>query len=281
MITIFTIPKPFKGHIKTIQRNAIKSWIALKPKCEVILFGNEDGVLEAANEFKVKCISKIEKNHLNTPLLSSAFKMAKAEASNNILVYVNSDMIFFQDLLQTIQSIKINKYFGCGRRVDLDINFEINLENKKWVQNILQDSRINGKLHGYSGIDYFIFKNHYIDLPKFTVGRLGWDNWVLYQVRSSKVPIIDCTKSIYTIHQNHNYHHIKNKRKNNYNVEAKANYQLIGGKNKMLTIREADLICINGVVKSPEFPNNIFLGLSRLYLWRKLLEFKRYFNVGE
>ncbi len=31
MITIFAIPKPFKGHIDVIQRNAIQSWTKLSP----------------------------------------------------------------------------------------------------------------------------------------------------------------------------------------------------------------------------------------------------------
>ena len=32
MLTIFTIPKPFVGHIGVIQRNAIISWLNLSPK---------------------------------------------------------------------------------------------------------------------------------------------------------------------------------------------------------------------------------------------------------
>ena len=51
MITIFTIPKPFKGHINTIQRNAIQSWMQLKPECEIILFGDDYGVSDIAKEF--------------------------------------------------------------------------------------------------------------------------------------------------------------------------------------------------------------------------------------
>lgn len=51
-ITVFTIPKPFEGHIGTIQRNAIQSWCNLKPRPDVILFGDEKGVGDAAEYFK-------------------------------------------------------------------------------------------------------------------------------------------------------------------------------------------------------------------------------------
>ena len=70
MITIFTIPKPFHEHNGVIQRNAIKSWIQLKPKCEIILFGDDDGVAEAAEKFNVTHIPFIEKNESYTVLIN-------------------------------------------------------------------------------------------------------------------------------------------------------------------------------------------------------------------
>ncbi len=62
MLTIFTIPKPFRGHINTIQRNAIKSWIKLFPSCEVILLGNREGLEETVEELEIKHIPEVIKN---------------------------------------------------------------------------------------------------------------------------------------------------------------------------------------------------------------------------
>ncbi len=59
MITIFTIPKPFKGHISVIQKNAIKSWTLLEPSCEIILFGDEEGAEEIAQELSLRHIKNI------------------------------------------------------------------------------------------------------------------------------------------------------------------------------------------------------------------------------
>ena len=71
MVTILTVPKPFKGHIDTIQRNAIKSWLKLYPKCEIILFGDDESIAKAAEEFKnealmifTRDISKVETSTL-------------------------------------------------------------------------------------------------------------------------------------------------------------------------------------------------------------------------
>ena len=48
MITFFSTPKPFRGHIGVIQRNAIQSWRLTHPDAEVILFGDEAGAAEVA-----------------------------------------------------------------------------------------------------------------------------------------------------------------------------------------------------------------------------------------
>ena len=48
MLTIFSIPKPFIGHVGVIQMNALRSWTFLDPKCEIVIFGDEPGIAEAA-----------------------------------------------------------------------------------------------------------------------------------------------------------------------------------------------------------------------------------------
>ena len=99
MFTIFTIPKSFKDHVKVIQRNAIKSWLALWPQCEVILLGDDEGVSDVAAEFGILHIPKIEKNEFGTPLLNSAFNLAQKSAKNQILVHLGADIILMNDNL--------------------------------------------------------------------------------------------------------------------------------------------------------------------------------------
>ena len=62
MLTIFTIPKAFNGHIDIIQRNAIKSWTLLEPKCQVILAGDDEGTDLAARDLGVEHIAKLTRN---------------------------------------------------------------------------------------------------------------------------------------------------------------------------------------------------------------------------
>jgi len=46
VLTFFTTAKPFLGHAKIIQRNALKSWTLVHPDVEVIVFGDEHGSAE-------------------------------------------------------------------------------------------------------------------------------------------------------------------------------------------------------------------------------------------
>ncbi len=277
MLTIFTVPKPFQGHINIIQRNAIRSWLKLSPECEVILFGDDEGIDKAAAEFEVLHIPKIEKTEFGTPLLSSAFNLAQKAAKNEILLYLNTDIILTSDLISAIQQIKKPLFLMSGRRWNLDIKEEINFNKVDWEEKLLKKITEEGKLHGFSGIDYFVFpRNLPHNLPPFAVGRPGWDNWLIYHIRSLKIPVIDATQAITVIHQAHDYSHsIYGEKTRVGGPEAGRNLKLAGGFSCMMTLRDANWALVKEGLKRPPFPRIIFAKLSLFYLWRLILAFKR------
>ena len=104
-VTIFTTPKLFRGHFGTIQTNAIRSWLSLRPACEVILFGNDEGIADVAAELGVQHIPEVECNEYGTPLFSSIFSVAQNIASNQIMCFVSADIILMSDFLPAVQSV--------------------------------------------------------------------------------------------------------------------------------------------------------------------------------
>jgi hypothetical protein len=66
MLSILAFPKPFRGHIATIQRNAIGSWTRLRPQCEIFLFGDDEGTAEVAKEFSVCHVPEMARNEYGT-----------------------------------------------------------------------------------------------------------------------------------------------------------------------------------------------------------------------
>lgn len=232
MLTIFTIPKPFKDpHINIIQRNAIQSWCRLEPKCEIILFGNDYGIKEVAEEFGLINIGDIKKNEFGTPLLDFVFEKAQQIASKDILCYVNADIILTSNFISIIEQINLKKFLLIGKRCNKDIDYELDFDSAYTENQLIELANKNGYIESEWAIDYFVFNKGLINkMPAFAVGRAGWDNWFIYNARRRRIPVVDITKSTFVIHQNHNYNHIQRKKGIKYEgPESDMNLSIIGG----------------------------------------------------
>lgn len=82
MITIFSTPKPFRGHFEIIQRNAIQSWLRLRPGCEIILLGNDEGTAE----FNLRHVAEWTNDKLTVCLTKTALKFCHGEFLRKTLV---------------------------------------------------------------------------------------------------------------------------------------------------------------------------------------------------
>src|SRR6186713_2865082 len=103
MLTVFSLPKPFKDHIGLIQTNAVRSWKRLAPDCQVILCGNEPGIKEAAAQEGVEYLPEIARNEFGTPLLNDAFQKVIALARHPYMCYVNGDIILLSDVRTALE----------------------------------------------------------------------------------------------------------------------------------------------------------------------------------
>jgi hypothetical protein len=216
MITIFSVPKPFVGHIAIIQFNALKSWISLRPACDIILCGNEPGIAEAATRFGVKHIPDLSCNEYGTPLLNSAFAKVSEASRSPYLCYVNTDIILLSDMLKAVERIQADKFLMIGKRRNVDIDHEIDFECSDWESQVRKIAQMNGQLATQYYIDYFVFaRNRKLEkIPPFAVGRPRWDSWFVYRALSLGVRVIDATQAVMAIHQNHDYVHIPEKNEN-------------------------------------------------------------------
>jgi len=262
MITLFTTTKPFLGDIAVIQENAIRSWKRLKPECEIILFDNEKGSAEIAKELGIIHIPEVKRNEFGTPLINDMFEKAQKIAKNDILAYVNADIILTDDFLKNVSKIKIEKFLAVGKRWDLDIKENINFDKPDWERILRERVVKEGVLHGPAAIDYFVFpKGLWKKIPSFALGRTLWDNWLLYDTWISGVPLIDVTKVVKIIHQNHKVHIPQGQRKNVWKgPEVKINQKLAGGLSHALTIRDASKVLTSNGLKDPEL--NLYRILS-------------------
>ena len=130
--------------------------------------------------------------------------------------------------------------------VESIIDFSSQFESNIFFKNAQQEA-IKGIS---SAIDLFCFtKGVYKNIPKFTVGRPGFDNWLLWKARRTFIPVIDITLDSKIFHQNHsfNYKGIKSHADVLNSKEAKLNYKLMGEKG--LSLNDTNWILNDGILK--------------------------------
>ena len=110
MITIFCTPKNFEGIFNTIQKNAIRSWRQLSKDIEIIIFGNSKGAKEISIEVEGIYYPEVKCSKNGVPLLSDLFHKANKIASFDILLFINSDILLPQNIIEAIKNIKISLY---------------------------------------------------------------------------------------------------------------------------------------------------------------------------
>jgi hypothetical protein len=231
MLTLFAIPKAFHGHVGMIQRNAILSWTLLNPRPEIILLGDDEGTAEVAQEFNLKHVPEIGRNQFGTPLMSSLFEIAQATGQGPLFAYINADIILMDDFLQAIERVPFQRFMLTGQRWNLDV--EEPLQGQQvWQTQIRDRVTRQGQREGPQAMDYFVFtRDTYTDIPPFAIGRLCWDNWMLYKALNLGIPLIDATEAIMAVHQNHDYNHHPEGRQGVFSGEEAAhNLHLLGGK---------------------------------------------------
>lgn len=243
MLSIFSCPKAFRGHIGIIQRNAMESWKLLVPAPQVILIGNEEGTKEICRQLGFQHYPDVKCNEYGTPYMSSIFQIGQKESHYLFVCYINSDIILRQDFVRAMEKLigLKNRFMAVGRRWDVPIKESLKFGHPSWEEELVLLIKKEGKLEHHSAIDCLFFpKGLIVDFPEFTLGRPLWDNWLIFDIKRKKIPIIDYTPVVMLVHQSHDYSHSHLPGGVWDGPEAKANLKLAGGYRHAFTIADAD-----------------------------------------
>ncbi len=238
---MFAIPKPFRGPIAAIQQNAIRSWAELRPACEIILFGAEEGTAELSTRYGIVHVPNICRNEYGTPLLHSVFEEAERISRHPLMCYVNADIILLSDFMKAVGQVRRRSFLLCGQRWNLDLTQAVDFGDPAWEERLRQAARAAGSLAGMDYLDYFVFPRGFLgSLPAFAVGRPGWDNWLVYRARARWGAVIDASEAIMAVHQNHDYAHVPDREGEQWmGPEARRNLELVGGRPYWFTLADA------------------------------------------
>jgi len=269
MITFFTIPKSFAGHIGVIQRNAIQSWTLLRPRCEVLLLGNDATLQPVARELGVRALDGLACNRFGTPLVSAAFRLAAAQARHELLCYVNADILLRSDFPAAVARLPGRPFLMVGQRWDVAVTQRLDFTNPRWEAALAR----RGRLHRAAGSDYFVFPRGcgLEEMPDFAVGRQGWDNWLIGHARRSGIPVVDATFATCVLHQDHDYAHIPDGDGCSYQgIESEENLTLFGEGEKCWNLAYVThLLLPDGLRASPR-SRSVLRRMRKLHGQRRL-----------
>jgi len=244
VLSLFTIPKAFQGHFGYIQRNAIQSWTRLHPDIEIILFGDDEGTAQVAQDFGLRHEPDMARNEFGTYRVDVVFSRAQALARREVVCYVNCDIILMGDFCRALHRLRSvhPEFLMVGRRTDVDILGPWPFDDPQAEERLRDLALRSGRTRGPDWIDYFAFSRglYGSDIPPFGVGRTCWDDWLVWKVLDRRVPVVDVSSFVLAVHQNHDYSHHPQGRQGVWRgSEAACNAQLAGGWKQLRTIEDS------------------------------------------
>jgi len=242
MLTLFTAPKPFVGHIGVIQENALRSWKALGSDVDIVVLGDEPGLAQAAADLGVIHLDSVDRAESGAPRLRSVLAAARGASHQPCLCYLNADIILLADFLPAVRRVaeRLTRFLLLGQRWDLDVTEPLSFD-PGWERSLRENLGRAGRLHRPVGSDYFVFPaDIFVELPDFILGRSGWDNWMIFEARRRRIPVVDATAAVTIVHQNHDYAHLPGGQKHHRHPESQVNLDLAGGRETIFRIEDAD-----------------------------------------
>ena len=291
MLTLFTTGKPFRGHSGVIQRNALRSWTFLHPDVEIILFGDEEGAAEAARALAIRHVPHTERNENGRPLLNCLFDKANEIARHGILCYSNCDIILLPDFCRALEQVKRSheQFLMVGRRWDTNITQPIDFTRSDWAEQTRERAFIANEQRSGDWIDYFAFHLglYHKKIPPLLLGRVYWDNWLVWKAAKEGATVVDVSDTVVAIHQNHDYgYHPQGQAGVWAGEEARLNFLLVGSCWHLKTIESATLRLTERGIVPVHVPWHVVVRRQwdtlrlcfRMRLWHPLLNRSRPFR---
>lgn len=203
-LTIVSVPFPFNDNKLTIvhQHNAIKSWLLLDPRPEILLIGDEYGIADVATQYGVRHAGGVKRNKLGDLSMASIFKRINENVDTDWIAYLDCDTILFDDFVHTFEycSGRWDNCMICAGRWDAKIPNAIDFSSPNWRQKVLDAVYKLGK----KGSDWFVYrKGFYQHIPDCSIGKGAWDGWMIAAALKQGFPVINAEKTCKAVHQQH------------------------------------------------------------------------------
>lgn len=245
MLTILCSPKPFVDEAAWNQLNALRSWRAIHPDVEIIVFGAPEGAAEAAAEVGATLVPAVVTSPSGAPSFNAMAAYAEEVGRHAFIVYANCDILLNETIMHAMSATRqrFGRFLLVGERLDLAQGVTVDVRQPYWAKT-LSELVAEGRLtvHGPTGADYFGFvRGMWVDLPPVFMGRAMCDQALIHSCLKRRIPIIDSTLAVVNVHQYHGYQHVQGGQTTVFAGEDRtAMARTHGLKHSLPTITDAD-----------------------------------------
>jgi len=207
MLTIITTPKPLDlGSNRLAFLNAIRSWVRLVPRPEILVFGGDRALVE--NEGG-KWIGDFKGTPQGRPYFDDFIGRAESLATNDILMYCTDHLILTSSLVPAIKIVADSfpgHFVIIGKRWGLHVQDAIDFSNPTW-ESILWDRVLGVNSPGNNAAkDYIVFHRPLgLSAPNFIMGYPCYDTWLVWAALRANYPVIDTSDAVIVVHQSHKF----------------------------------------------------------------------------
>lgn len=206
MLTIITTPKPLNVGINRLAfQNAIRSWVRLTPRPEILVFGGDRALVE--NE-GARWIGNFEATQ-DRPHFDSFISQAESLATNDVLMYCTDHLILTSSLPFAVGGVSgafPGSFLIVGKRWGLHIQEPIDFSNPDW-ESTLRDRVFGVDSPGSNAAkDYIVFRRPLgLAVPDFIMGYPWYDTWLVWAALQANHPVVDASDAIMVVHQSHKF----------------------------------------------------------------------------
>jgi hypothetical protein len=133
-------------------------------------------------------------------------------------------------------------FLMVGRRWNVNVEAPLAFGAGGWQQELSDRAIETREQSSGDWIDYFVFRRGFYlgKLPEMVIGRVHWDQWLVWKAREMGAVVVDASEAVMAVHQNHDYgYHPAGKTGVWTDALSRRNYELAGGRWHLRTIDDA------------------------------------------
>jgi len=251
MLTLFAVPKA-EGPLAELWPLALQTWRQFGPPAmEILLFGEASSVARWATTWDALHIPEVRRNAYGTPYLHTLFEHARNTARHEILAFINCALILGKDFFESMAHLRQwrERFLATGSVWDVALNPIPETPDPAWYSGVLSRALTGGKVMPWTGFFQVFHRDLYRNIPPILYGRLGWNDWLIWQARVQRVPIVDLSPTVTIIHPYHSDPAPGKDKRDRYEEEDRYNALHIQPMKRFYTLRDATHILMRGQVR--------------------------------